>query len=67
MTIRDGSMWIANSGGERLREISSHLASSTEYFVGEYGRIRDITTTPDGSPWFVTNNTDALAWQPRHR
>lgn len=59
MTIRDGSMWIANLRGERLREISlSDLASSTEYFVGEYGRIRDITTTPDGSLWFVTNNTD---------
>ncbi|MFT3943351.1 MAG: PQQ-dependent sugar dehydrogenase [Ancrocorticia sp.] len=59
MTIRDGSIWITNLRGERLREIPlSDLASSTEYFVGEYGRIRDIVTAPDGSLWFVTNNTD---------
>lgn len=59
MTIRDGSIWIANLRGERLRQIPlSDLASSTEYFVGEYGRIRDIITAPDGSLWFVTNNTD---------
>jgi glucose/arabinose dehydrogenase len=28
------------------------------WFVGEYGRIRDVVAGPDGSLWFLTNNTD---------
>ena len=28
------------------------------WFVGEFGRIRDVVPGPDGELWFVTNNTD---------
>jgi len=28
------------------------------WFVGEFGRIRDVAPGPDGELWFVTNNTD---------
>jgi glucose/arabinose dehydrogenase len=59
MTISDGSIYIANLRGERLREVPlSALESSSEYFVGEYGRLRDVTVAPDGALWVLTNNTD---------
>jgi glucose/arabinose dehydrogenase len=59
IAIFDGSIFIANLRGERLREVPlSDLSSSTEHFVGEYGRLRDVVAAPDGDLWFLTNNTD---------
>lgn len=59
ITITDGSIYVANLRGERLREVPlSDLTSSREHLVGEYGRLRDIALAPDGSLWVVTNNTD---------
>ncbi|MGH3586506.1 MAG: PQQ-dependent sugar dehydrogenase, partial [Pseudonocardia sp.] len=59
IAIRDGSIHIANLRGERLREIPlADLATSTEYLVGSYGRLRDAVLAPDGSLWVLTNNTD---------
>lgn len=59
MTISDGSIWIANLRGERLREIPlQEPSTSTQYLVGEHGRLRDVTVTPEGSLWALTNNTD---------
>ncbi|MFD3745367.1 PQQ-dependent sugar dehydrogenase [Nocardia sp. NPDC058633] len=59
MTISDGSLYIANLRGERLRRVPlDDLSSSTEHLVGEYGRLRDIAVAPDGSLWLLTNNTD---------
>ncbi len=34
------------------------LSASTDRFVGEYGRIRDVVRAPDGSALFVTSNRD---------
>lgn len=52
-------LYIANLRGERLRTVPlDDLASTTESFVGEYGRIRDVVQAPDGSAWFVTSNRD---------
>lgn len=59
IAITDGSIYIANLRGERLRQVPlDDLNSSTEHFVGEYGRLRDVSLTPDGSLWVLTNNTD---------
>jgi len=59
MAIADGSIWIANLRGERLREVPlEDTSSSIEHLVGEHGRLRDVAVAPDGSLWVLTNNTD---------
>ncbi|GHD13156.1 PQQ-dependent sugar dehydrogenase [Zhihengliuella salsuginis] len=59
IAIADGSLFIANLRGERLREVPlDGLESSREHFAGQYGRLRDAVAAPDGSLWLITNNTD---------
>lgn len=59
IAVADGSLWIANLRGERLREVPlGDLATSTEHLVGEHGRLRDVAVAPGGSLWLLTNNTD---------
>lgn len=59
MAVADGSAFVANLRGERLREIPlGDLTSSTVHLVGEYGRLRDVVVAPDGALWVLTNNTD---------
>ncbi|MGO1538482.1 MAG: PQQ-dependent sugar dehydrogenase [Leucobacter sp.] len=59
ITILNHDIYIANLRGERLRRVPlAELEASTEYFVGEHGRLRDAVVTPDGSLWILTNNTD---------
>ncbi len=59
IAIFNDSIVVANLRGERLREVPlSDLSSATEHFVSEYGRLRDVVVSPEGSLWFLTNNTD---------
>lgn len=59
IAIANGSIYIANLRGERLRQVPlDDLGSSTEHFVGEYGRLREVAVTPEGTLWVLTNNTD---------
>lgn len=59
MTITDGTILIANLRGQVLREVPvSDLSQSRTRYQGEYGRLRDVVTTPDGQLWMLTNNTD---------
>lgn len=52
-----GDMYLANLRGERLRHISVlDPTTSTEYLVGEYGRLRDALLGPDGRLWVLTSN-----------
>ncbi|MBD1539166.1 PQQ-dependent sugar dehydrogenase [Arthrobacter sp. S13_S34] len=55
----DGTLFIANLRGQVLRAVPvADPSTSTTYYDGEFGRIRDVTEAPDGKLWFVTNNTD---------
>jgi glucose/arabinose dehydrogenase len=59
MTRIGSTLFIANLRGEVLRAVPiAHPSRSTDYYAGEYGRLRAVTGTPDGDLWFVTNNTD---------
>jgi glucose/arabinose dehydrogenase len=59
MAAADGSLWIANLRGERLREVPlEDLSTSVEHLVGEHGRLRDVAVGEDGALWVLTNNTD---------
>lgn len=57
----DGTFFLAALRGERVWAIyldDDGPASATAWFEGEFGRIRDVVSGPDGTLWFVTNNTD---------
>ncbi|WP_404288211.1 PQQ-dependent sugar dehydrogenase [Glutamicibacter arilaitensis] len=59
ITIHDGVLYIANLRGERLRSVDlSAPDDSSEYFVGEHGRLRDVTISETGQLLILTNNTD---------
>ncbi|WP_047519457.1 PQQ-dependent sugar dehydrogenase [Microbacterium sp. ZOR0019] len=59
IAIADGAIFVANLRGERVRRVPlDDLSASTEFFSGQYGRIRDVAVAPDGALWVLTNNTD---------
>lgn len=59
IAISGGNLYIANLRGERLRKVPlSASATSTEFYVGQYGRLRDVVAAPDGRLYLLTNNTD---------
>jgi glucose/arabinose dehydrogenase len=59
IAISGGNLYIANLRGERLRKVPlSASATSTEFYVGQYGRLRDVVAAPDGRLYILTNNTD---------
>ena len=59
IAITDGTIFIANLRGQRVRTVPlSDLAASSDHFVEEYGRVRDVTVSPDGKLWLLSNNTD---------
>lgn len=59
ITIHQEILYMAALRGQRLWEIPLHdVEAATAYFVEEYGRLRDVSITPDGDLWLVTNNTD---------
>lgn len=59
LAVIEGAVVIANLRGERLRVVpTGDLGASEDFFVGEYGRLRDVAAAPDGSLWVVTSNTD---------
>lgn len=56
----DGTFFLAALRGERLWAIDvadDGSAGATPYFVGEFGRIRDVAAGPDGTLRFLTSNT----------
>lgn len=59
ITVAGNFVYIANLRGERLRTVPlDDLRTSADALTGEYGRLRDAVTAPDGTVWVLTNNTD---------
>jgi glucose/arabinose dehydrogenase len=59
LAVIGDTVFVANLRGEVVRAIpASSPAESAEYFTGDFGRIRTVLEGPEGSLWFVTNNTD---------
>ncbi|RRO14117.1 PQQ-dependent sugar dehydrogenase [Saccharopolyspora rhizosphaerae] len=59
IAVHGGSIYLANLRGERLREVPlADPGTSTEHFVGEFGRLRDVVVAPDGALRVLTSNTD---------
>ncbi|HEY9311123.1 PQQ-dependent sugar dehydrogenase [Williamsia sp.] len=59
MTIAGQTIYVANLRGERLRAIPvNNPSTAEELYVRQFGRLRDVAVAPDGSLWFLTNNTD---------
>ncbi|GAA1765380.1 PQQ-dependent sugar dehydrogenase [Nocardioides hankookensis] len=57
----DGYLWMASLKGERLWRVDvtgKRAADPTDFFVGEYGRMRTVAVAPDGNLWVTTSNTD---------
>ena len=59
IAVAGGTVFIAGLRGEVLTAVPvNDPSSSTDLFVGEYGRLRDVSLAPDGTLWFLTSNTD---------
>ncbi|WP_240193215.1 sorbosone dehydrogenase family protein [Glycomyces sp. YM15] len=59
IAIIEGTIFIANLRGEVLRAVPvADPGAATEYYGGEFGRIRAVTASPEGDLWFTTSNTD---------
>lgn len=58
IAIVSDTIFMASLRGERLWRIVPSTGEVSPWFVNSYGRIRDVVSGPDGTLWFVTNNTD---------
>lgn len=59
IAVTGSDILIANLRGERLRVVPlDDLSASTEQYVGEFGRLRDVVVGAGGTFWILTNNTD---------
>ncbi|MBT1675578.1 PQQ-dependent sugar dehydrogenase [Curtobacterium aurantiacum] len=59
LAVIDDTVFVANLRGEVLRAIpADEPGTATEYFAGDFGRIRTVLEGPSDTLWFVTNNTD---------
>nr|WP_246416083.1 PQQ-dependent sugar dehydrogenase [Nocardioides luti] len=57
----DGYLWLASLRGRRLWRIDvvgKRATDPTDFFVGEYGRMRTVAVAPDGRLWVTTSNRD---------
>jgi glucose/arabinose dehydrogenase len=57
----DGHVWLASLRGERLWRVDvtgARASDPTDFFVGQYGRMRTVVVTPEGQLWVSTSNRD---------
>lgn len=61
LAYTDGHLWLAALRGQRLWRIDvdgTSASNPTDYFVGNYGRLRTVVVAPDGKLWVTTSNKD---------
>ncbi len=61
LAFLDGRLWLASLRGARLWRIDvsgAEATNPTDFFVGEYGRMRTVAVAPDGRLWVTTSNRD---------
>lgn len=58
IAIVNDTIFMAGLRGERLWRIVPSTGEINDWFVNSYGRLRDVVSGPDGTLWFVSNNTD---------
>jgi glucose/arabinose dehydrogenase len=61
LAFLDGSLWAGALRGERLWQVpvtDDGVGSPRGWFVGDHGRIRTVTATPQGTLWITTSNRD---------
>ncbi len=59
IAISDDRLLIANLRGQVLRTVPlSDVAEAEVAYAGEFGRLRDVVSGPEGEIWLLTNNTD---------
>jgi glucose/arabinose dehydrogenase len=57
----DGYVWMGSLKGQRLWRVDvsgKRATHPTDFFVGDYGRMRTVVAAPDGNLWVTTSNTD---------
>lgn len=52
------TLFVAALRGQRLWTITLSNGAVLPWFVGQFGRIRDVVPGPSGTLWMLTNNTD---------
>ena len=60
----DGHLWMAALRGMRLWRIDvsgGRATHATDFFVGDYQRLRTVAVAPDGRLWVTTSNRDGRA------
>ncbi|NYE63398.1 glucose/arabinose dehydrogenase [Duganella sp. 1224] len=59
IAVSGANVYLANLRGERLRKVPlAAPATSSEFYLRQYGRLRDVVAAPDGRLYVLTNNTD---------
>jgi glucose/arabinose dehydrogenase len=62
LAFSGGSLWVGALRGERLWQVPLSRGGAAgrpiARFAGDYGRLRAVTTAPDGSLWISTSNQD---------
>lgn len=59
LAVVGDTLFIANLKGRVLRAVPvADPGAHTDYFAGEFGRLRAVALAPDGTLWMLTNNTD---------
>ena len=62
LAFLDGSLWLgaaarrAGCGGSPVD--GDRAGKPTDFFVGDYGRLRTVVAAPDGDLWVTTSNRD---------